>query len=187
VIDEVAGIRFLDRLARAPIWGLQLDRGWVTALRSDAVALRVCAQASARHRARHHAHCHRCGQSRQRKRCLSSDAAWKRRSLPEQRPPGLHRMTRSTQRHTLRTRTTPCLRSCRAMLLASVECNPEEAESDHAAIRSTRAPDDRRLPVDGRSSRRTLADRRRCRQPSNHAASTSRHRRCEHQELASNR
>jgi len=32
----------LDLLARAPIWGLQLDRAWVTALRSDAVARKVC-------------------------------------------------------------------------------------------------------------------------------------------------
>ena len=43
VIDEVGrGFGSLDRLARAPIWGLQLDRAWVTALRSDPVALRVC-------------------------------------------------------------------------------------------------------------------------------------------------
>jgi EAL domain-containing protein (putative c-di-GMP-specific phosphodiesterase class I)/GGDEF domain-containing protein len=43
VIDEVGrGFGSLDRLARAPIWGLQLDRAWVTALRSDDVALRVC-------------------------------------------------------------------------------------------------------------------------------------------------
>ena len=44
VIDEV-GRGFassLDRLARAPIWGLQLDRAWTTALRSDEVALKVC-------------------------------------------------------------------------------------------------------------------------------------------------
>jgi EAL domain-containing protein (putative c-di-GMP-specific phosphodiesterase class I) len=44
VIDEV-GRGFassLDRLARAPIWGLQLDRAWTTALRADAVALKVC-------------------------------------------------------------------------------------------------------------------------------------------------
>src|SRR2546429_2568999 len=32
----------LDLLARAAIWGLQLDRAWVTALRSDAVARKVC-------------------------------------------------------------------------------------------------------------------------------------------------
>jgi EAL domain-containing protein (putative c-di-GMP-specific phosphodiesterase class I)/GGDEF domain-containing protein len=43
VIDEMGrGFASLDRLARAPIWGLQLDRAWVTALRSDRVALRVC-------------------------------------------------------------------------------------------------------------------------------------------------
>jgi EAL domain-containing protein (putative c-di-GMP-specific phosphodiesterase class I) len=29
-------------LARAPIWGLQLDRAWVTALRGDTVARKVC-------------------------------------------------------------------------------------------------------------------------------------------------
>lgn len=43
VVDEVGrGFASFDRLARAPIWGLQLDRAWVTALRTDAVALRVC-------------------------------------------------------------------------------------------------------------------------------------------------
>lgn len=43
VIDEMGrGFGSLDRLARAPIWGLQLDRAWVTAIRSDSVALRVC-------------------------------------------------------------------------------------------------------------------------------------------------
>jgi EAL domain-containing protein (putative c-di-GMP-specific phosphodiesterase class I)/GGDEF domain-containing protein len=43
VIDEMGrGFGSLDRLARAPIWGLQLDRAWVTSLRSDPVALRVC-------------------------------------------------------------------------------------------------------------------------------------------------
>jgi predicted signal transduction protein with EAL and GGDEF domain len=43
VVDEVArGLGSLDRLARAPIWGMQLDRAWVTALRNDEVALRVC-------------------------------------------------------------------------------------------------------------------------------------------------
>jgi EAL domain-containing protein (putative c-di-GMP-specific phosphodiesterase class I)/GGDEF domain-containing protein len=43
VVDEVGrGFASLDGLARAPIWGLQLDRAWVTALRSDAVALKVC-------------------------------------------------------------------------------------------------------------------------------------------------
>jgi EAL domain-containing protein (putative c-di-GMP-specific phosphodiesterase class I) len=43
VIDEVGrGFGSLDRLARAPIWGLQLDRAWVTTLRSDEMALRIC-------------------------------------------------------------------------------------------------------------------------------------------------
>jgi EAL domain-containing protein (putative c-di-GMP-specific phosphodiesterase class I)/GGDEF domain-containing protein len=43
VVDEVGrGMGSLDWLARAPIWGLQLDRAWATALRSDEVALRVC-------------------------------------------------------------------------------------------------------------------------------------------------
>jgi EAL domain-containing protein (putative c-di-GMP-specific phosphodiesterase class I)/GGDEF domain-containing protein len=43
VVDEVGrGLGSLDGLARAPIWGLQLDRAWVTALRSDPVALKVC-------------------------------------------------------------------------------------------------------------------------------------------------
>ena len=43
VVDEVArGIGSLDSLARAPIWGLQLDRAWVAALRTDPVAGKVC-------------------------------------------------------------------------------------------------------------------------------------------------
>lgn len=43
VVDEVArGSGSLDSLARAPIWGLQLDRGWVAALRTDPIARRVC-------------------------------------------------------------------------------------------------------------------------------------------------
>jgi EAL domain-containing protein (putative c-di-GMP-specific phosphodiesterase class I) len=43
VIDEVGrGMASLDWLARAPIWGLQLDRAWVTAFRTDAAALKVC-------------------------------------------------------------------------------------------------------------------------------------------------
>lgn len=43
VVDEVGrGMGSLDWLARAPIWGLQLDRAWTTSLRSDDVALRVC-------------------------------------------------------------------------------------------------------------------------------------------------
>jgi EAL domain-containing protein (putative c-di-GMP-specific phosphodiesterase class I)/GGDEF domain-containing protein len=43
VVDEVGrGMGSLDWLARAPIWGLQLDRAWTTALRSDEVAFKVC-------------------------------------------------------------------------------------------------------------------------------------------------
>ncbi len=43
VVDEVGrGMGSFARLARAPVWGLQLDRAWVTALRSDEVALKVC-------------------------------------------------------------------------------------------------------------------------------------------------
>jgi EAL domain-containing protein (putative c-di-GMP-specific phosphodiesterase class I)/GGDEF domain-containing protein len=43
VIDEVGrGFGSLERLARVPIWGLQLDRAWVTTVRSDEMALRVC-------------------------------------------------------------------------------------------------------------------------------------------------
>jgi predicted signal transduction protein with EAL and GGDEF domain len=48
VVDEVArGLGSLDGLARAPLWGLQLDRAWVTALQSagpssNEVALKVC-------------------------------------------------------------------------------------------------------------------------------------------------
>jgi EAL domain-containing protein (putative c-di-GMP-specific phosphodiesterase class I)/GGDEF domain-containing protein len=43
VVDEVGrGMASIDGLARAPIWGLQLDRAWVTAVRSDEVALKVC-------------------------------------------------------------------------------------------------------------------------------------------------
>ena len=43
VVDEMSrGFGSLQRLARAPIWGLQLDRAWVTALQSDEVALKVC-------------------------------------------------------------------------------------------------------------------------------------------------
>ncbi len=43
VVDEVGrGMGSLDGLARAPIWGLQLDRAWVTALRNDAIARKVC-------------------------------------------------------------------------------------------------------------------------------------------------
>jgi predicted signal transduction protein with EAL and GGDEF domain len=43
VVDEVArGLGSLDQLARSPLWGLQLDRAWVTAVRRDDVALKVC-------------------------------------------------------------------------------------------------------------------------------------------------
>lgn len=43
VVDEVGrGMASLDWLARASIWGLQLDRAWVTAFRSEPAALKVC-------------------------------------------------------------------------------------------------------------------------------------------------
>jgi EAL domain-containing protein (putative c-di-GMP-specific phosphodiesterase class I)/GGDEF domain-containing protein len=43
VVDEVArGMGSLDLLARTPLWGLQLDRAWVTALRGDPLARKVC-------------------------------------------------------------------------------------------------------------------------------------------------
>lgn len=43
VIDEVGrGTGSLDCLARAPVWGLQLDRAWVAALTRDPVARKVC-------------------------------------------------------------------------------------------------------------------------------------------------
>ncbi|HUQ52209.1 MAG TPA: EAL domain-containing protein, partial [Gammaproteobacteria bacterium] len=43
VVDEVGrSISSLTSLARAPVWGLQLDRAWVQALRTDAVARNVC-------------------------------------------------------------------------------------------------------------------------------------------------
>ena len=43
VVDEVGrGTGSLAALARAPVWGLQLDRAWVGALLSDEVARRVC-------------------------------------------------------------------------------------------------------------------------------------------------
>lgn len=43
VVDEVGrDAGSLAALARAPAWGLQLDRAWVEALRSDAVARKVC-------------------------------------------------------------------------------------------------------------------------------------------------
>lgn len=42
-VDEVGrNMSSLDRLARAPLWGLQLDRSWATALEYDASALKVC-------------------------------------------------------------------------------------------------------------------------------------------------
>jgi EAL domain-containing protein (putative c-di-GMP-specific phosphodiesterase class I) len=43
VVDEVGrDVSHLASLARAPVWGLQLDRAWVQALGSDAVARSVC-------------------------------------------------------------------------------------------------------------------------------------------------
>jgi EAL domain-containing protein (putative c-di-GMP-specific phosphodiesterase class I)/GGDEF domain-containing protein len=43
VIDEVGrGTGSLDSLARARIWGLQLDRAWVAALTGDPIARKVC-------------------------------------------------------------------------------------------------------------------------------------------------
>ena len=43
VIDEVGrGMSSLDRLARSPIWGMQLDRGWTASICTDDVARRVC-------------------------------------------------------------------------------------------------------------------------------------------------
>jgi EAL domain-containing protein (putative c-di-GMP-specific phosphodiesterase class I) len=43
VVDEVGrGMGSLDSLARASIWGLQLDRAWVAALRTDPIARKVC-------------------------------------------------------------------------------------------------------------------------------------------------
>lgn len=46
VVDEVArGMGSLDSLARAPLWGLQLDRAWVAALRTDPIARKVCGAA----------------------------------------------------------------------------------------------------------------------------------------------
>jgi EAL domain-containing protein (putative c-di-GMP-specific phosphodiesterase class I) len=43
VVDEFGRIvSSLDLLARAPIWGLQLDRPWVTHLESDPAAMKVC-------------------------------------------------------------------------------------------------------------------------------------------------
>ena len=43
VVDEVGrGMGSLDWLARAPLWGLQLDRAWVAALGDTEVAHKVC-------------------------------------------------------------------------------------------------------------------------------------------------
>jgi EAL domain-containing protein (putative c-di-GMP-specific phosphodiesterase class I) len=43
VVDEVGrDMGSLASLARAPLWGLQLDRSWTTAIRSDDVAQLVC-------------------------------------------------------------------------------------------------------------------------------------------------
>ena len=43
VVDEVGrGTGSLDALARAPVWGLQLDRAWVTAISCDPTARKVC-------------------------------------------------------------------------------------------------------------------------------------------------
>jgi len=43
VVDEVGrDVSSLASLARAPVWGLQLDRAWVQALASDPVARTVC-------------------------------------------------------------------------------------------------------------------------------------------------
>jgi EAL domain-containing protein (putative c-di-GMP-specific phosphodiesterase class I) len=43
VVDEVGrSTSSLTSLARAPVWGLQLDRAWVEALRTDPVARNVC-------------------------------------------------------------------------------------------------------------------------------------------------
>jgi EAL domain-containing protein (putative c-di-GMP-specific phosphodiesterase class I) len=43
VVDEVGrGAGSLAALARAPVWGLQLDRAWVQALHSDVIARNVC-------------------------------------------------------------------------------------------------------------------------------------------------
>jgi EAL domain-containing protein (putative c-di-GMP-specific phosphodiesterase class I)/GGDEF domain-containing protein len=43
VVDEVGrGVSSLAALAKAPVWGLQLDRAWVQALRQDHIARNVC-------------------------------------------------------------------------------------------------------------------------------------------------
>ncbi len=48
VVDELGrGMGSLNRLARAPLWGLQLDRAWVKEICEDKLALRVCRAAIA--------------------------------------------------------------------------------------------------------------------------------------------
>jgi len=43
VVDEVGrGLGSLNWLARAPLWGLQLDRAWTAAVQTDAIAMKVC-------------------------------------------------------------------------------------------------------------------------------------------------
>jgi EAL domain-containing protein (putative c-di-GMP-specific phosphodiesterase class I) len=43
VVDEVGrDMGSISSLARVPVWGLQLDRAWVAALRTDEVARKVC-------------------------------------------------------------------------------------------------------------------------------------------------
>ncbi len=43
VIDEVGrGMGSINRLARSPLWGMQLDRGWVESIRTEDLARRVC-------------------------------------------------------------------------------------------------------------------------------------------------
>ena len=42
IVDEVRGMGSIDALARASIQGLQLDRGWITEVRRDEMALKVC-------------------------------------------------------------------------------------------------------------------------------------------------
>ena len=43
IVDEVGRrMSSLEHLARGPLWGVQLDRAWVTALAYDETALKVC-------------------------------------------------------------------------------------------------------------------------------------------------
>lgn len=43
VVDEVGrGAGSIAAMARAPVWGLQTDRAWITAVREDAIARKVC-------------------------------------------------------------------------------------------------------------------------------------------------